>query len=393
MNNNNRNKRHRLIALMVSLCMLTVGLLTGCGGESGETAAETAAEKAPQIEGLTYASTLDLQRATGYSVYHYEDGYDLVDIHDFQRFLIVPEGGTAPENLESDIIVLQKPIDDIYLAATATMAMFCSCDAIDHIRMSSVPKGSWSFDEPKEAMEKGDIIFAGKYSAPDYETILKEGCDLALESTMIDHSPEVQEMLEDLGIPVMVDRSSYESDPLGRAEWIKLYGVLTDHEEEATEFFASQMDAIKELDDFKNTEKTVAFFYISSDGKAVIRSSKDYIPTMIEIAGARYAFKDIDDESGRTSIDTSIEKFYDMAVDADYIIYNGSIDSSVKTLDDLIGKDPIMKKLTAVQNHNCWATDSAMYQRTDIVADMILDFHKLFSEENPTDLKYLKKLE
>ncbi len=389
MNNNNSKTRNRLIALMVSLCMLTAGLFTGCGGEGGETAAETA----PQIEGLTYESTLDLQRATEYSVYRYEGGYDLVDIHDYQRFLVVPEGGTVPENLDRDIVVLQKPIDTIYLAATATMAMFCSCGAIDNIRMSSVPKESWSFDEPKEAMEKGNILFAGKYSSPDYETILKEGCDLALESTMIDHSPEVKEMLEDLGVPVMVDRSSYESDPLGRAEWIKLYGILTDHEEQADEFFASQVDAIKGLDDYENTEKTVAFFYISSDGRAVIRSSTDYIPTMIEIAGARYAFKDIDDESGRTSIDTSIEKFYDMAVDADYIIYNGSIDSSVKTMEDLLKKDPIMEKLTAVQNNNCWATDSAMYQRTDIVADMILDFHKLFSEENPTDLKYLKKLE
>ena len=389
MNNSKRNTKYRLIALLVSLCMLTMGLFTGCGGESGETATESA----PQIEGLTYESTLDLQRATEYSVYRYEGGYDLVDIHDFQRFLIVPEGGTVPENLDSDIVVLQKPIDTVYLAATATMAMFCSCDAIDHIRMASGPKESWSFDEPKEAMEKGDIIFAGKYSAPDYETILKEGCDLALESTMIDHSPEVQAMLEDLGIPLMVDRSSYESDPLGRAEWIKLYGVLTDHEEQAEEFFNGQLDAIKDLDDFKNTEKTVAFFYISSDGRAVVRRSTDYIPAMIEIAGARYIFNNLDDDSGRTSIDTSIETFYDTAVDADYIIYNGSIDSSVKTMDDLLKKDPVMEKMAAVKNDNCWVTDSAMYQRTDIVADMILDFHKLFSEENPTDLKYLKKLE
>jgi iron complex transport system substrate-binding protein len=369
--------------------MLTVGLFTGCGGETGGESSESI----PEIDGLTYESTLDLQRATEYSVYRYEGGYDLIDIHGFQRFLIVPEGGEVPENLESDIIVLQKPIDDIYLAATATMAMFCSIDALDSIRMSSVPKESWTFDEPKEAMEKGDIIFAGKYSAPDYETILKEGCDLALESTMIDHTPEVQEMLEDLGIPVMVDRSSYESDPMGRAEWIKLYGVLTDHEEQAEEFFAGQMESIKSLDDFENTEKTVAFFYISTDGKAVVRRSTDYIPKMIEIAGARYIFKDLDDESGRTSIDVSMETFYDTAVDADYIIYNGSIDGSVKTMDDLIAKDPIMEKMTAVKNNNCWVTGSAMYQRTDIVSEMILDFHKIFSEENPTDLKYLTKLE
>ena len=396
MREKNHSKKYWLLVALLAVCLGVASLCTGCGsssgGDTGE-AEEAAAAAGPEITGLTYESTMDLQRATEYSVYHYEGGYDLVDIHDYQRFLLVPEGGTAPEGLEEDIIVLQKPVDRIYLAATATMAMFCSCDALDNIRMSSIKQDAWTFDEPKEAMDAGKIIYAGKYSAPDYETMLDEECDLALESTMIDHTPEVQEMIEDLGIPVMVDRSSYESDPMGRAEWIKLYGVLTDHEEEANAFFDSQMESIKDLDDFKNTEKTVAFFYISSDGKAVVRRSTDYIPKMIDIAGARYIFKDLDDESGRTSIDMSMETFYNTAVDADYIIYNGSIDGSVKTLEDLKGKDPVMEKMAAVQSGNCWVTGSAMYQRTDIVADMILDFHKLFAEENPTDLKYLQKLQ
>ena len=210
---------------------------------------------------------------------------------------------------------------------------------------------------------------------------------------MIDHTPEVKEMIEDIDIPVMVDRASYESDPMGRAEWIKLYGELTDHQKEAEEFFDEQMDSIKDLDEFKNTEKTVAFFYISTDGKVVVRRSTDYIPKMIEIAGARYVFKDLDDENGRTAVDMSMEQFYASAIDADYIIYNGSIDSSVKTLDDLIGKDPVMKQMAAVKNKNCWVTKSAMYQRTDLVAEMILDFHKLFSEDDPQDLTYISKLE
>ena len=377
--------------------VLTVAL-TGCSGGAGGSAgsgepAKTEESSAPEIPGLTFESELELKRATEFSVYHYADGYDLIDIHDSQRFLLVPEGGSAPEGMDSDIIVLQKPCNRIYLAATAAMAMFVSMDALDYVRMSSIKKEAWTFDEPKEAMDKGDIIYAGKYSAPDYETMLDEQCTLALESTMIDHTPEVKEMIEDLGIPVMVDRASYESDPMGRAEWIKLYGVLTDHEKEAEEFFESQLDSIKDLDDFENTEKTVAFFYVSTDGKVVVKSSTDYVPKMIEIAGARYAFKDIDDESGRTTVDMSMEQFYDMALNADYIVYNGSIDSSVKTLDDLINKDPVMKNLAAVKNKNCWVTKSAMYQRTDLVAEMILDFHKLFSEDDPQDLKYISKLE
>ena len=385
----------RLAVLFLVIMML--GIMTACG--STETPAASAGgsaaqgESGPEIAGLTYESTLPLERATQFSVYRYEGGYDLVDIHDSQRFLLVPEGGEAPDGLDEDITVLQKPVDQIYLAATATMAMFCSMDALDNVRMSSISKEGWTFDEPVEAMEKGDIIYAGKYSAPDYETILDEECDLALESTMIDHTPEVKEMLEELGVPVMIDRSSYESDPMGRAEWIKLYGVITEHEEQAEQFFRQQMESLKELDDFPNTEKTVAFFYISTDGKAVVRRSSDYIPTMIDLAGARYVFKNMDDESGGTAIDMSIETFYDTAVDADYIIYNGSIDGSVKTMADLLEKDPVMKKMKAVKDDNCWVTSGAMYQRTDIVADMILDFHRLFSTGDPSELKYIQKLQ
>ena len=45
----------------------------------------------------------------------------------------------------------------------------------------------------KQAMEEGKIAYAGKYSAPDYEQILAAGCRLAIENTMILHTPEVKE--------------------------------------------------------------------------------------------------------------------------------------------------------------------------------------------------------
>jgi len=63
-------------------------------------------------------------------------------------------------------------------------------------------------------------------------------------------------------------------------------------------------------------------------------------------------------------------------------------------MDDLLAKDPIMSEIKAVKEGNCWSTGSSMYQRTDIAGDMIMDFHTLFTEENPEDkLVYLSKLE
>ena len=223
--------------------------------------------------------------------------------------------------------------------------------------------------------------------------LLDEDCGLAIESTMIYHSPEVQEMIEDLGIPVMVDRSSYESDPIARMEWIKFYGELIGKEAEAKAFFDDQKVKIEELAALPSTEKTVAFFYISTDGKANVRRGDDYIPAMIEMAGGRYVFKDITSDTGHSTVPMTMEAFYDLARDADYIIYNASIDGSVNSLADLIAKDPIMSQLKAVQENNCWSSGGSMYQRTDIAGDMVMDFHILFTEDDPeSKLQFITKL-
>ena len=118
------------------------------------------------------------------------------------------------------------------------------------------------------------ITYAGKYSEPDYEKIVDGDCNLAIESTMILHTPKVQEMIEELGIPVFVDYSSYEAHPLGRTEWIKLYGAMLNKEDLAESFFEDQAKVIEELKDFKNTEKDmIAYFYMNSDGSVVVRKS------------------------------------------------------------------------------------------------------------------------
>ncbi|SCJ90894.1 ABC-type Fe3+-citrate transport system%2C periplasmic component [uncultured Eubacterium sp.] len=379
-----------LLALLV-LCLTSMTVLTGCGGSAGGSDDDT--KGAPQISGLTYESTMELDYAEAFDVYRYQGGYSLIDVHDDARYLVVPEGKEPPADLDKEIIVIKQPVANIYLGATSAMALFDAIDGLDSIKMTGLKASGWSVKAAAQAMKEGSIVYAGKYNQPDYELILDSDCGLAIESTMIYHCPEVKEMLEDLGIPVLVDYSSYEPNPLGRTEWIKLYGVICGREKEAESFFAKQEKVINSLTAFKNTEKTVAFFYVTTDGKVVVRRSADYVPTMIEMAGGRYVFKNLSGEDDKASISMTMESFYDQAVDADYIVYNGSIDSTVKSLDDLISKDEIFQKFKAVKSGNCFTTGSSMYQRTDVVSNMIMDFHKVLTEDSQTGLKFLTKLE
>lgn len=366
-----------IAVLVVAAAMIAA--LTGCGGGTSSGADESA----PEIDGLTFSSEMELKYAEHFNVYYYEDGYTVINIKDDGQYLLVPEGKSTPEGLDGSITVLNGPVGNIYDAATASVALFDAMKGMDSIKMVSVNKDGWTFDSIKEAIDSGKVIYAGKYNAPDYETLMNEDCELAIESTMILHSPEVKEMLESLDIPVLIDYSSYESNPMGRTEWIKLYGVLTGHEDGAEAFFNKQLEAIKALEGIESTGKTVAYFYISTDGKAVVRSSTDYIPAMIKMAGGEYVFTDLTDESGASSIDMSIEQFYKTAKDADIIIYNGSIDSSVTNLEELKSKNDILSKFQAVKSGNCWSTGSAVYQRTDLAADMIIDISKIIADEEP----------
>lgn len=388
-------KRRDGFVFLLILCLLAA-ILTGCGSDGGQAGQDgnngDTNDRILQIDGLTYEKSVTFDYARCLAIDQYEGGYSLVDVFDDAKYLVVPEGGSVPKELDDSIQIIQLPLQHIYLGATAVMSLFDAIDALDHVSMTALKESGWTVENAARRMREGKLVYAGKYNTPDYELILAQGCELAIESTMIYHTPDVKEMLEELGVPVLVDRSSYESNPLGRTEWIKLYGVLTGKEEAANAFFEKQKESVAELENYSSTGKVAAFFYLTTDGKVVVRSSTDYVPSMIKMAGGVYAFDGVVDEDGKTSVSMTMESFYEKARDADYIIYNASIDSSVKTIEDLIKKDEVLKEFKAVKNGACYTTGSSMYQRTDVIANMILDFHKVFTGQDTDQLEFLEKM-
>ena len=402
---------NKKLSVIVPLALCAALVMPGCGSSdsdttsstseavsestsdvSAESTSEDSESEAPEIDGLTFENETERVYADKFHIYNYEDGYSLIDIPDSGEYLVVPEGEDVPENLDDDIVVLQQPLDNTYLAATSAMSLFDALDAVDTIKFSSLQASGWYVDSAVEALNNGDMAFAGKYSEPDYETLVDQGCTLAIESTMIYHTPKVKEMIEDLDIPVFVERSSYENHPLGRTEWIKVYATLVGKQEKAEEFFDEQVKEIEELQGYKNTEKTVAFFAVNSDGSVVIRHPSDYIAKMIDIAGGKYAFADLDTSEEGTTINITMEEFYATAKDADYLIYNAAIDSAITSIDDLIAKDSTFEDFKAVKNGNVWSTGKNLYQRTDIVGELIQDINKIVHDEADDDMTFLTKV-
>lgn len=379
----------RLLALILAAL-----LLCGCAAQPENTGESTAPgpTEAVSWDGMTFSGPRHLQYAQEFAVYDGPSGYRKITVGTDQTILVVPEGGQVPEGVPEGVTVLKQPLQHIYLVSSAAMDYFCKLDAVDSIRLSSQKESAWYLPEAKQAMAEGKLLYAGKYSAPDYETILAENCDLAVENAMIYHTPDVLEQIRSLGIPAIVDRSSYESHPLGRMEWIKFYGAILGKDGEASAYYDALLNNLTPVLDREPTGKTVAFFYITAAGAVNVRKGTDYISKSISLAGCTpITFQEEEDTGANASQTIQMEAFYDGAIDADILIYNSTVDGELKDLDALLAKAPLLADFKAVKAGQVWCIAKNFYQESLALGDFILDVNAI-ADENGREPYFLKQL-
>lgn len=398
-------------------CVAALGLAGCSGADDGEVAGGAATSAAqtggsdgdnpasakrpswsnPEVGGgLVHTGSLDLAWATGFTVDLYEGDRALACIADGTRYLFVP-AGDAPQGIAEDVTVLERPLSNIYLASSSTLCLFAALGAVDCVSHVSVTQETCTVEAFTQAIASGDIVYGGKYSAPDYETFLNGGCRLAVENTMIYHTPEVREKLMQLGVPVIVEQSSLESAPLGRLEWIMLWGAMLDKVSAAQEVLDRQAQLIADVEArvaAQPLDCTVAFFYINANGAAVVRKPGDYVAKMIAMAGGTYAFAQLAgaDENRSSSTTLEMEAFYAQAKDADVIIYNSTVAGKLKGLDELVALNPLLADFKAVKNRRAWCCEQNVYQQMTATGEVVADLHEAIADTDRDELTFLFRL-
>ena len=398
-------------------CVAALGLVGCSGADDGEVAngeATSAAQTSgsdgdnpasaerpswsnPEVGGnLVHTGSLDLAWATGFTVDLYEGDRALACIADGTRYLFVP-AGDAPQGIAEDVTVLERPLSNIYLASSSTLCLFAALGAVDCVSHVSVTQETCTVEAFTQAIASGDIVYGGKYSAPDYEAFLNGGCRLAVENTMIYHTPEVREKLMQLGVPVIVEQSSLESAPLGRLEWIMLWGAMLDKVSAAQEVLDRQAQLIADVEArvaAQPLDCTVAFFYINANGAAVVRKPGDYVAKMIAMAGGTYAFAQLAgaDENRSSSTTLEMEAFYAQAKDADVIIYNSTVAGRLKGLDELVALNPLLADFKAVKNRRAWCCEQNVYQQMTATGEVVVDLHEAIADTERDKLTFFFRL-
>ncbi len=366
-------------SLLALLALLMLTLLPGCGRKAESSTEEKSTGR------------MELQYAKNFSVEYYQGAAARLRIGD-QEFLLVSQDAAVPKGLEK-LKQIKIPAENIYLASSSVPDLFVQMDALDTVSYLSTAEDNWNIPEVKEALENESLYYIGKYSSPDYELLLTEGCGLVVENTMILHSPATREKLEALGFPVLVEYSSYEPHPLGRVEWVKLYGLLCGKLPEAEAFFEKQTETFQSVANEAPTGKTAAFFHLSANGGVTVRRREDYVTRMIELAGAQTAVTELpEEENALSSATIQMEAFYEQAREADVLIYNSTVAGEVGSMESFCRLSPLFADFKAVKDGNVWTTDKSMFQRSSGAAEIIRELHAIFSGSAGDSMQYLYRV-
>ena len=87
-----------------------------------------------------------------------------------------------------------------------------------------------------------------------------------------------------------------------------------------------------------------------------------------------------------------MEEFYAAAMDADYIIYNSTIEGELNSVEELLGKSLLLENFKAVQEGNVFCTTKNIYQSSMELGTIIADIHGMLSDQED-GLTYLYRLD
>ncbi|MCM1026337.1 MAG: ABC transporter substrate-binding protein [Roseburia sp.] len=404
--------KKKLAAIVLSAA-LGIAMLSGCGNEadrtqdssesnvsaSAENASGEEASGAGSVENtgnsgaeeenydgrLVSSGRMEMDYAEGFSVELFEGGYRMITLEDSgEKYLVVPEGMSVPEEADGEATVLQLPMEKAYIASTSMVSLLNAIGALDCVRLVATDVDGWYIEEVRQALEDGSIVFSGNYTEPDYEMMVDQGIQLHLDNAMVDSSPEVNEKFTELGIPNLVENSSKESHPLARVEWVKLLGVLFGKEAEAQTYFDNQKAMMEQATAAESTGITVAMGYITSSGKCYARNGGDYLVQMIQLAGGDYICADMEPEkSGNTNM--TFEEWYAAFKDADYLFY-WNLGNKFYSIQEMTEYEPLFADFKAVKEGHVWITSPDFTQATSAISSIVSDMNLILSSENPDEI-------
>ena len=348
-------------------------ILFGCKKNETSEVAKTKTAK----NSIEYASGLSIVKYDAYSVVTVLNPWPNAN-KDF-KYILKEKEAKVPDSLQN-YTTIQVPLESVVVTSTTNIP-FLEMLEVEN-KLVGFPHIDYISSEKTRALiDKGSVKNVGQNEKLNIEQLIELSPDLIV-TFGVDNNNPMLDNLKKSGLSVLIQGDWMEQSPLGKAEWIKLYGALFGKEEKAKELFdkiVQSYDQAKKLAAEKTANSTVLYGSMYEDVWYVAKGNS-WVAEFMKDAHANYLWADL---KGTGSEGLSFEKVLDKAKTANVWIASGSF----KSLDELQKANPHYSEFDAFTNKNVYSFEGKLgatggtvyYELAPSRPDLVLkDYIKIF---------------
>ncbi len=371
----------------LSLLLLYVCIIVSCANNSRTNNATT-------DKGLKYSELLSVNCNDSFTVVNIRNPWDTTKL--LHRYILVPADRSLPNSLPKGDIV-RTPLRNIAVFSSVHCGVMDELGAFNHIH-GVCDREYIYIQKVQQALADGSITDFGNSMTPNTERIIEQHPDAILLSPYENSGSYGK--LGKLGITLIECADYMESSPLGRAEWIKFYGLLMGRENTADSIFHAVEKQYNDIKRHVANSKTcpTVVTEMKSGSTWYIAGNKSTVGQLINDAGGRYIFDDLNISGAQPF---SPEKAFIRAQKADYwlIKYNYAKDMTLRDLAKEWPSNAYMKAYKDGNVYGCNLHYSRIFEETPFHPELLLkEIANILHPENASIKNggqgvYYKKLE
>ena len=329
---------------------------------------------------IEYASGLSINKYEGYSVVSVSNPWP--EANKNFTYILKEKNGSIPDSLQKYTII-SVPLKSIVVTST-TIIPFLEMLGVEKSLVGFPHTDYISSEKTRKLIDAGTVKNIGQNEKLNMEQLIELEPNLIVTFGIDNNNPMIDN-LQKSGLNVLIQADWMEQTPLGKAEWIKLYGALYGKEKEAKTLFdgivKNYNDAI-ELVANKKPTATVLYGAMYQDQWYVARGNS-WVAQFMKDAKANYLWSNV---AGTGSLSMPFEKILEKAKTAKYWIATGSFKNSA----EFENSNPHYSQFDASKSKNVYTFESKLgatggtiyYELAASRPDLVLkDYIKIFHPE------------
>jgi iron complex transport system substrate-binding protein len=237
-------------------------------------------------------------------------------------YYVIGHPDEFPENLNPAIQKIALPLNKIACMSTTHIGFLQALQATDKLIAFSGTKYVYT-DTVRNRIENGQIQEIGYEQSLNFEKIISLNPDLLINYGISAEVSALSIKLNRLGINSLISAEYLEVHPLGKAEWIKVFGLIMQKQDLSDALFREMENEYQQLRKLTQSIKDKPVVMIGMPWKDVwyLTGTNSYLPNFIQDAGGIYFNGK---HANREPLALNIESVYEIGHDADCWINSGT---------------------------------------------------------------------